>query len=254
MSETQELDIESITDVPEEILTVVSPDYTSVENTPPGKYLNESRRIEYKGASTQQLDAATARAAGLKTEGDGKVAIVVHSWQVSLAGLVDRTTGRSFKRPDFYWLNTRPRREKEFGTQNFKPGTTSDVKDYLSACGFSYNDVKNLSGLEVIKSAIDSSVDRPVMVTTGLEPKGKDSGTLKPNGKKLYRQPQGYFDKSFDEAGNPVFTTSSKEAGGKGLYTSSFKRQDETYARSITVDGEVFDITSKVERFGRVGA
>src|SRR5688572_14725150 len=143
------VDANTVQDEPEEVGSVQSPDYTTKELTPPGKYVSESRKIEYKGRTTGKLNDATARAAGIKGN-----TVFVDSWQITLSGLVDRATGRTYRRPDFFWLTSRPRQERIFGTQEFRPGFTTDVRDYLIACGYPAEMVKNLKGLEAIQSAL----------------------------------------------------------------------------------------------------
>jgi hypothetical protein len=236
------VDANTVQDEPEEVGSVQSPDYTTKELTPPGKYVSESRKIEYKGRSTGKLNDATARAAGIKGN-----TVFVDSWQITLSGLVDRATGRTFRRPDFFWLTSRPRQERIFGTQEFRPGFTTDVRDYLIACGYPTEMVKNLKGLEAIQSALDESQSRPVGVTTGLEPKGKENGQTKANGKKFYRTP-----------GNPQVGVYEKTADGKSktVYTSAFKdpEKEGAYLTKITVDGEEWEASEKIERFHRLGA
>jgi hypothetical protein len=230
MSEVQDLDIESVSDVPEELGQIVSPDYTTKETTLPGKYASEFRTITFLSEGVAELDEATAKAAGLSGR-------KVKTWlfQVDLKGLVDRATGKQYRRPDRHWISNRPTRERVFGNFNeFKPGVTSDIQKYLSSCGYPFQALQNINGLEAIKSILEESSTRPVGVTTGLTFKGKDTGTLKANGKKLYRQPRGKFDRAVVDG---VLTFTSNE-GGKGIYTSSFKREDGSYFASAVVDGE----------------
>ncbi len=107
--------------------------------------------------------------------------------------------------------------------------------------------VKNLNGIEAIKSAVEESAERPVGVTTGLEPKGKENGQTKPNGKKFYRTP-----------GNPQIGVYEKDANGKSktVYTSAFKdpAAEGKYLTKIEVDGEEWEASEKIERFHRLGA
>jgi hypothetical protein len=241
------LDIESVSDIPEELGAIVSPDYTTKETTLPGKYASEFRTITFLSEGVADLDDATAKAAGLKGN-----KVKTYLFQVDLKGLVDRASGRNFRRPDRHWISTRPTRERVFGNFNeFKPGVTSDIQKYLSSCGYPFSALQNIKGIEEIKSILEESSTRPVGVTTGLGFRGKDTGTLKANGKKLYRTPRGKFNRAVVDG---VLTFTGDESG-KGIYTSSFAKDDKSgYFSSAVVDGESWDLVEQVERYHRLNA
>jgi len=222
MSETQEyVTVDTVGTEAEEVETVASQDFSSHDLTTPGKYLNETRTLTYMGESTATLDEATAKAARLKG-----LTAKVHMWQVDLKGLTDPTTGRRLYRPDRTWISTRPRRERVFGSRNeFYPGVTSDVHKYLTACQYKAADLRNLKGIDAIKSILEDSLSRTVGVQTGLGPRGKKTGAKKANGKDEYRQP-------------------------KGIYTKHCLTPEGTPAREITdSSGETWQVGETVERF-----
>lgn len=238
MSSDAMMTIDDVQDEPEEISSIVSPDYTTRENTPPGKYASEFRTVTFLNESVVTLSEDVAKAAGLKNR-----SVKVALFQVDLKGLVDRATGRQFRRPDRTWISTRPTRERVFGSRtDFRPGVTSDVQKYLSACGYPGAALQNLKGLEAIKSILDESQNRAVGVTVELAPRGKKTGTTKPNGKEFYRTP-----------GNPSIGVFEN---GKKVYSSAFKdpANDGKFLAQIEVDGEVWEASEVVARFHRLGA
>lgn len=232
--------IEDVQDQPEEVNSVQSADYTSFGPLTPGKYLSESREVIYKGEGQATLDEATAKAAGL---GERKVVVKTHKFEVRLNGLVDTATGRTLKRPDRAWFDTRPKRERVFGSRDqFHPGVTSDFAKYLTSCGFTKQELANINPNDaaIRDSIIEASKSRPVMVRTGLKPKGKKAGTNPATGKDFYRTP-----------GNPAPGVYE----GKALYTSAFKTADGKYkATAVDENGEEWQAQETVEGWARVGA
>lgn len=238
IEQDQSLGIEDVQDQPEEIHAVQSADYTSFGPTMPGKYLNDAgqREIIHTGSGTATLNDELLKRTGAK----GRV-VTYQKYEVRIKGLIDPATGRTFKRPDRHWIDTRPSLDPIRGERGqYHPGFTSSLAKYLTSCGFGKAELNSITDAAVRDSLITASVDRPVMVVTGLRPKGKKTGQTRANGKEFYRTP-----------GNPAPDVYE----GKKLYTSAFKTADGKYATTAKDEnGEEWQAQESVEWFARVGA
>jgi hypothetical protein len=207
------VDIESVGTEAEELGNVVSPEFSDRPLTPPGKYVSELRKITAK----PQKDES------------GKV--TGYTFQIDFqGGLVDRTSGRKFFRPDRTWVSTKTFRKRDFsqGSKDnpvFFPGETSTVADYLNACGYSRGQVKDLKGSALI-SVVAESQYKTVGVKTGLRDRGKKQGDGS------YSRSRFYTKAFLDPASNG----------------------EAKYLRSIEKDGETFEAQEQVEGFVRLTA
>jgi hypothetical protein len=227
---------EDVETVAEELGTVVSPDHNTRDLTLPGKYASESRAIIDHSDFEVILDAATLKAAG-----GGNPLKKVYLFQVDLkGGLTDSTTGRRVFRPDRTWISTRPRRERVYGKRDeFYPGVTSDVTKYLLGCGYTMSVLRNLSGIDVLRSILAESQDRRAGVRTGLGPRGKKTGARTAKGKDFYATP-----------GNPAPGIYE----GKKLYTKSFSDGNGGFHRTITIDGVEWEAQETIEGWVKLTA
>lgn len=206
------VDLNSVETTSEELGKVVSPEFNDRPLTQPGRYVSEpgTRTITAK----KKTDPTTGKVTGF-------------SFQIDFKGLVDRATGRRYFRPDRTWASTTTFRRRDFSTgsaenPSYFPGETSQVADYLVACGFSRQEVRNLEGQALI-SAMAASVDRPVGVKTGLQPRGKAE-----NG---YKTPKLYTKHFVDPASN-----------GEKRYVRSIEHEGQTWEARESVEG-FFKIT-----------
>lgn len=198
------VDINSVETTSEDLGKVVSPEYNDRPLTTPGRYVSEP--------GTRTITAK-------KKVEDGKTSF---TFQIDLKGIVDRTSGRRFFRPDRTWVSTKLFRKRDFSTgskenPSYFPGETSTAADYLVSCGFSRQEVRNLSGQALI-SAMAASVNRPVGVKTGLKPRGRKENN--------YETPKLYTRAFEDPTSN-----------GEKKYLRSIEHEGQTWEAQETVEG-----------------
>lgn len=194
----------------EELGAVVSQDFSDKPLTPPSKYRSEFREIK---EHSRYRD---------------KNGVLVVMFQIDFkGGLTDLVTGRKFFRPDRHWISTAQFRRRDFQNGGFYPGTTSDVAEYLLACGYPKSQVRSLSGAAIL-SIMEESQTRACGVRTGLRDKVTPTGATKPNGKAEYTKTR--------------------------AYTKAFLNEDGSIKRTIEKDGVTLEARESVEGFVKLSA